>query len=143
MSKTKTTNPCCQEDLHRSLVEVKFLQMEKAEYLEQISKLKAALKEAKTPETGPVGDAQEGVKGQYKRIREDSDVEFRLPSHILVETSGYISAEEGEVKSLKSHLKEKDGEFSLFDWTTPRRDQGLQASPLFGREEGCQCEPLC
>ena len=70
MSKTKTTNPSCQEDLHRSLDEVQFLQMEKAQYLEQISKLKAALKEVKPPEIGPVGDAQEGVKGQYKRLRE-------------------------------------------------------------------------
>ena len=114
MNKTKTTNPGCQEDLHRSRVEVQFLQMEKVQYLEQISKLKAALKEAKTPETSPVGDAQEGVKCLV--WREDSDVEFRLPSQSLVETFGYISAEEGEVKSLKSHLKEKDGEFSLFDW---------------------------
>ena len=88
------------------------------------------MKEAKAA-TNPFGGARtRDSPDPSAHVRADTDVVFRLPSQGLVEkrdeTSGYTSLEVppwSDVMMPRTHPRVGGGDYSVVDWTTPKRDK--------------------
>ena len=114
-------------DPGRSRMEVQLLQWEKAQQAKRIAELEASLKQARDSKESP--DRAEGsMPDDRRRVKVDSEVEFKLPKRNLAEqhgeTSGYTSLEvppsAREVKVATTPLGRSD-ESSVLDWSPPWR----------------------
>ena len=125
-----------EEDLHRSRMELQLSQWEKAQYLEQISKLKAALRET-SASTG----TGSGVSESPERVKVDPEIGFRYRGQALASaeemTSGYTPRvpPPSEVSTLRSCHSEERGEVSLIDWTPRGAGEEVSTPAVFAVHE--------
>ena len=125
-----------EKDLHRSRMELQLSQWEKAQYLEQIAKMKAALREASVS-TGTGSEVQKSLE----RVKGDSEIGHRYHSQALADaeemTSGYTLRvpPPSEVSTLRSCPSEERGDVSLIDWAPPRTGEKVSTPAVFAVQE--------